>query len=207
MVFNEMDATNNMIENGLGMPSGFMRGQITYSGGNVVLRMMENSFITDRDQREEFLQWATNEVASYLKTGSPTVKMKEFRMAEDTARKSLLAELNTSGKVSDDTFLSEFDLSADKEMKKKMQEDADKQKEYLKVNVRLSDAVRGWINEINEMNEAQRNIVMSRMQTEMPETYSMIAPKVAPSTSNRIPMEKPVENPVMPPESGGASVN
>lgn len=196
MVFPEMEATNDMIENGLGMPSGFMRGQVTYSGGNVVLRMMENSFITDRDQREEFLQWTTNEIASYLKTGSPTVKMKEFKMAEDMERKRLLEGLNTTGKVSDDTFLSEFDLSSNKEMKKKMQEDADKQKEYLKVNVKLVDAVRGWINEINEMDEEQRGIVMSRMQQEMPETYSMIATKVMPPAHNRISTEGQGENPV-----------
>ena len=207
MVFPEMEATSNMIENGLGMPSGFMRGQITYSGGNVVLRMMENSFITDRDQREEFLQWATNEISSYLKTDKLTVKMKDFRMAEEMEKKHLLASLNDSGKLSDDTFLSEFDLSAKKEMEKIMQESADKQEKYLEVNVRLSDSIRGWINQLNEMDEEQRNMIMSRMQQEMPNLYATIAPKIALPASNRTPNEAPRENPVMPPEAGGASAN
>lgn len=204
MVFPEMEATNDMIENGLGMPSGFMRGQITYSGGNVVLRMMENSFITDRDQREEFLQWATNEIAAYRKTDKPVVKMKEFKMAEDMEKKRLLESLNTAGKVSDDTFLSEFDLSAKKEMEKTLSESADKQEKYLEVNVKLSDSVRQWINQINEMDEEQRGMVMSRMSREMPETYGMIAPKVVPPASNRTPNGATGEHPVMPP---GASAN
>ena len=200
MVFNEMEAASNMIENGLGMPTGFMSVQITYSGGNVVLRMLENSFITDRDQREEFLQWATNEIASYLKTDKPTVKMKEFKMAEDTAKKSMLYNLNTMGKVSDDTLLSEFDLSANKEMKKVIQESADKQEKYLETNVKLSDTIQGWINQLNEMDGTARNMIMSKMQAEMPNTYGMIAGKVMPAAAQD-------ENPVMPPEAGGASVN
>jgi len=205
MVFPEMEATNTMIENGLGMPSGFMRGQITYSGGNVVLRMLENSFITDRDQREEFLQWATNEISSYLKTDTPTVKMKEFRMAEDTQKKQLLSELNSAGKVSDDTFLSEFDLSAEKEMEKVMRESADKQEKYLEVNVSLRDSIRGWINQINEMDAEYRSMVMERMQQEMPNTYALVAPKVmAPANpamaGSGTPGEAHGENPVMPPQ-------
>ena len=204
MVFPEMEATNTMIENGLGMPSGFMRGQITYSGGNVVLRMLENSFITDRDQREEFLQWATNEISSYLKTDTPTVKMKEFRMAEDTQKKQLLSELNSAGKVSDDTFLSEFDLSAEKEMEKVMRESADRQEKYLEVNVSLRDSIRGWINQINEMDAEHRSMVMERMQQEMPNTYDLVATKVmAPvnpaMAGNGTPGEAHAENPVMPP--------
>lgn len=199
MVFPEMEATSDMIENGLGMPTGFMRGQITYSGGNVVLRMLENSFITDRDQREEFLQWATNEISSYLKMEKATVKMKEFKMAEDTEKKSMLNNLNAAGKVSDDTLLSEFDLSAKKEMEKVVQESADKQEKYLEINVKLSDSIQGWINQLREMDDAARNIIMSKMQQEMPNTYGMIAPKVMPVA--------PGENPVMPPQAGGASMN
>ena len=88
-----------------------------------------------------------------------------------------------------------------------MQESADKQEKYLEVNVRLSDSIRGWINQLNEMDEEQRNMIMSRMQQEMPNMHATIAPKIALPASNRTPNEAPRENPVMPPEAGGASAN
>lgn len=210
MVFQEMEATNNWIENGLGMPTGFMSGNVTYSGGNVVLRMLENSFITDRDQREEFLQWVVDEVATYLGINKVRVRMKEFKMADDMERKRLLEMLNEKGKVSDDTLFSELDMSASDEMEKVMQESADKSKKYLEVQVKMADMVQGFINQLNEMEAEQRNSILSKMQQEMPETYSAIVNKIKPPAVNAVPTateDSGGENPVMPPEAGGASMN
>lgn len=209
MVFPEMEATNNMIENGLGMPTGFMQGSITYSGGNVVLRVWENSIITYNDQLEEFIQWVMDEIATYTRCGKAEVRMKDFKMAEDMERKQMFVNLNSSGKLSDDTLFSEFGINAEKEMEKVLQEGANKHKKYLEVNVKAMDVVQGWINQLNEMEEEARNSLMERMQQEMPETYSLVAGKVKPSVvamagTDAMAGENPGtevegENPVMPP--------
>lgn len=210
MVFPEMQATNDMIENGLGMPNGFMSGNITYSGGNVVLRVLENSIITYSDQLEEFIQWVVDEISTYAKLGKVEVLMRDFKMAEDMEKKRLFNDLNSRGKLSDDTLFSEFGINAEKEMEKVLQEGADKHKKYLEINVKVADLIQGYINQLNEMEEESRNSVMQRMQQEMPETYSLVANKVKPPLAGMINPndgtekypdagEAEGENPVMPP--------
>lgn len=209
MVFPEMEATSNMIENGLGMPTGFMQGNITYSGGNVVLRVWENSIITYNDQLEEFMQWVIDEVSTYARWGKVDVRMKDFKMAEDMDRKRLFVDLNNQGKLSDDTLFSEFGINAEKEMEKVLQEGANKQKKYLESNIKVMDVLQGFVNQLNEMEEEARNSVMARMQQEMPETYGLIANKIknpamvmgGRNTAAAESFESEVggENPVMPP--------
>ena len=136
--------------------------------------------------------------------------MRDFKMAEDMEKKRLFNDLNSRGKLSDDTLFSEFGINAEKEMEKVLQEGADKHKKYLEINVKVADLIQGYINQLNEMEEEARNSVMQRMQQEMPETYSLVANKVKPPLAGMINPndetennpdagEAEGENPVMPP--------
>lgn len=184
MVYPEMDATSKMIENGLGMASGFMSGQITYSGGNVVLRMMENAMITYRDMLEEFTQWAVDEIGTYLGMPRVKVRMKEFKMADDVAKKQILQSLNQMSKVSDDTFFNELDLDAEHEMEKVLQEAADKHKKAVEVHIDLMSTIQGYVAQIEEMEPPVRNHILTQMSRDMPETYQLIADKIGDNGNN-----------------------
>lgn len=178
MVYPEMQAASQSIENGLGMPSGFMSGSITYSGGNVVLRMLENSIMTDRDNRLELAQWILDDIADFMKINKVKVGMKEFKMADDTGKKEMLMALNREGKVSDNTFLNELDLCAKTEMEKILKEMADKHKKYLEVQVDLTETIQGYVNQLNEMEPGAREEVLMKMRGEIPETYNMVAERM-----------------------------
>lgn len=200
MVYPEMDATAQMIENGLGMASGFMSGQITYSGGNVVLKMMENAMITYRDLLEEFSQWVVDGIGAYLGLAKATVKMKEFKMADDMAKKQIMQILNQNGKLSDSTFFNELDLDSEQEMENILKEGAEQHKKAIEVNIDLAATVQGYVAQIEEMEQPVRNHIFAQMSREMPETYQLIADRMG---KNSGPDDG--SNPVMPPGGGNGA--
>lgn len=207
MVYPEMEATSKMIENGLGMPSGFMSGQITYSGGNVVLRMMENALITYRDLLEEFSQWVVDNISIYLGMKRVKVRMKEFKMGDDMVKKQILQGLNAAGKLSDDTFFSEFDLDSEREMEKILQEGADRQKKGIEARIDLMSTIQGYVAQISEMEQPVRDHVLAQMAREMPETYELIANKIGNNGNRGGNGHEDRVRPEKEPVSGGLNAN
>lgn len=195
MVFPEMEATDASIEKGLGLPPGLSSGTTSYAAGSVALRMMENSIINDRNKREEIMLWTLQEVSTYLGIPFVPVRLREFKMGDDMQRKQMLLGLNSQGKLSDATMLSEFDLSADAELEAVMSEMAERNKQYMEVNLSLMDVIRGFVNQMNNMDEQSRSMFLSKMQQDMPETYNMVSGRVQPQIANQPSNNNPVRPP------------
>ena len=107
---------------GLGVPREFVMGGLTWSGSNVSLRMLENQFLRDREERRRMLKWVIERVAAFMGWPVVSARFKKFKMADDLQQKQFLFQLNQAQKVSDTTLLSDSDLDQREEDKTMIRE-------------------------------------------------------------------------------------
>jgi len=99
---------------GMGIPVELVFGGLSYSGSNVSLRMLENTFLGYLQDHLSMLKWVIRSTGTYL--GWPTVsgRFKPFKMADDLQRKAYLFQLNQADKLSDESLLADADYDAAK---------------------------------------------------------------------------------------------
>ena len=90
LVTPEIKATDDNIIMGLGIIPEIIRGGASWSGSNVSLRVVENTFLNHRTDMHEMLDWVVDNVARYLKMKPIDVKMADFKMADDVQKKNLM---------------------------------------------------------------------------------------------------------------------
>lgn len=98
-----------------GVPEGFLADGMTWSGGSVQLRMLENMLMSYMRQLNTLLQFVIDQVAQI--TGKPRIKAewKPFRMADDVQKLQMLIQLAQMKVVSYKEVLDRMDLSFDKQ--------------------------------------------------------------------------------------------
>lgn len=110
MLYQEMQAWSDQVVAGMGVPRELLYGGASFSGSNVQMRMLENSFLGYRIDHENMLNnFVIRRIANYM--GWPTVRahMRRFKMADDLQRLGLYFQLNQAQKISDQTLLQEAD--------------------------------------------------------------------------------------------------
>lgn len=111
----EMMQLGEQIIMGMGVPLEFLKGGLSYSGTNVSMRMLENGFIGYINRQLQMVKWMVEMVGHYMEWPIPNVRFKPFKMADDLQRKAYLFQLNQAQKISDQTLLSDVDLSQEDE--------------------------------------------------------------------------------------------
>ena len=86
----EIKATDDTIIMGIGIIPEIIRGGASWSGSNVSLRVVENSFLNHRTDMHEMLDWIIDNVATYLDIQPINVHMADFKMADDIQKKTLM---------------------------------------------------------------------------------------------------------------------
>ena len=109
---------------GMGVPQEFIFGGLQWSGSNVSLRMLENSFRGNlSDHRIMVRDFIIKGIARFMGWQPPrNVDFEKFRMADDLQRQMLYFQLNQAQKISDTTMLSEIGEELEVEEKLKQQE-------------------------------------------------------------------------------------
>lgn len=115
MLQGEMQMVVDEIIMGMGAPTEFLRGGLSYSGSNVSLRMLENSMINYIGRLGALVRWIVEGVGNFMEWPIPHVYQKPFKMADDIQRKQLLLQMNSESKLSDSTLLAAMDLSMEEE--------------------------------------------------------------------------------------------
>lgn len=119
MVTPEIDAITNQILAGMGVPNEFVFGGLQWSGASVSLRMLENQFINYRTMMQRLLDWIVEQISTYFGYPPITVKMQNFKMADDVAQKQLVISLAQTQVISNETMLQEvmpeLDFSIERE--------------------------------------------------------------------------------------------
>jgi hypothetical protein len=119
----EMQYLTQTIVGGMGIPSEFLFGGLSFTGSSVSLRTLENDFIQNRSQLLDVVNWIKSKIIAW--TDAPRIsklRFSDFRMADDVQRNQQLIGLNAAGKVSDQTLLTELGYDYEEEIKKRLEE-------------------------------------------------------------------------------------
>jgi len=126
LVTPEIRATEDAIITGIGIIPEIIRGGASWSGSNVSLRVVENSFLNHRNDMHELLDWVVENVSRYFDIPPINVKMSDFKMADDIQKKQLMvsAALGSAAKslISKTTTIKELGFDPDKEFELKIKE-------------------------------------------------------------------------------------
>jgi len=113
----EMRNQSEQIVIGMGIPVELVFGGISYSGSNVSLRMLENTFLGYLQDHVTLMKWVIKRTSSYLGWSPVRARFKPFKMADDLQRKAYLFQLNQANKLSDESLMADADFDAEKEDK------------------------------------------------------------------------------------------
>lgn len=98
-----------------GMPEGFLSDGMTWSGGSVQLRMLENSLMGYTRALNKMLKFVVTEIAKIADLPMVDVIFKPFRMQDDIQMLQILMSLAQMNQVSFRELLSRLDLDWDQE--------------------------------------------------------------------------------------------
>jgi hypothetical protein len=108
----ELKFLEDIIINSFGVPTEFIKGGATWTSSSVSLRIIENHFLSYREELNDFLNYfAAVKIAAFLSYPPTKFKMKKFRMSDDVQNKEALAQLAQMGKISDSYLKEEFGLN------------------------------------------------------------------------------------------------
>lgn len=116
---------NNVVQNaitGMGVPQEFIYGGMQWTGSSVSLRMIENKMLNFRTDLNLILDFIQEILEEFLGLPEVNIKLKDFKMADDTQRKQLAMKLNQANKISDSTLLNELGYDPQQERNKIMEE-------------------------------------------------------------------------------------
>ena len=126
MISPEIRDTENTIITGMGIIPEIIRGGASWSGSNVSLRVVENTFINHRNDMHLLLRFIMKNVAKFMNMPEIKLKMADFKMADDLEKKRIMIQsaMQPSGEtlISKPTVQKELDLDPEVEYKN-IQED------------------------------------------------------------------------------------
>lgn len=172
----EIRSEYEMVLAGMGVPSEFLFGGLSYSGSNVSLRMMENRFLVYRSGLAQMVRrFIIPRTAARM--GWPTVEahFKAFKMADDLQRKAFLLELNNLKKISDATLLQETDLNPEEE-DQQLQRETTRRLETLKSQQVAEAEIMGEVQELQARYQAKAEHAMAEEQRQMAQGVHGMAP-------------------------------
>jgi hypothetical protein len=123
MVTPELKYLEESIINALGVPIEFIKGGSTWTSSSVSLRIVENHFLTYREELDKFINYFIVPKIRYFLGYPPVVlRLKKFKMMDDAQTKEILLQMAQLGKISDTTLHAELGLDSQEEMQNKRQE-------------------------------------------------------------------------------------
>ena len=118
------------IQDSTGLPRSFLSGEMTYSGGVHMTRMVENMIGPYLRAQQRLLRFVAKEISRVTDMEEPEdIKWKEFKKADDMSTIQMLMSLMQTGDVSASEVLDRFDLDWEEQSDKSLQE-VKKRREY-----------------------------------------------------------------------------
>lgn len=176
----ELQFNRQLVAESVGVPLEFLAGGLTYSGGSVSLRILENHFLTTFEFHNEFLRWMVTKLSRHLKLPEIRCRQSKFKMADDMQAKQIILQLQQLGKVSPTTLLNELDLNFNEEQ------------QQLKEDNQLTNMIMGMTGIQNAESQGQMGLIAAKYQA------------LAQVEAQRIMMEAQQAGVVPPPPEAGA---
>jgi hypothetical protein len=166
MLSQEIGVWSEQIVSGMGVPREFIFGGLSYSGSNVSLRMLENSFLSYRSQLSKLMDWVIRKVGIYMGNWeTPKARFRDFKMADDLQRKMFMFQMNQAMKISDETLLSESDLEQEKE-DELMNKELNRRLQVLKKQQLANADIQGEVMMANSKYQVKAQEEMAKNQME-----------------------------------------
>jgi hypothetical protein len=118
----DLEANKADVVNGMGFPIDVLTGGMTWSGGSVSMRMIEQTLISHRANIDAFLDFAGDRAWSYLDMKPVPTRMQAFRMADDIQRMQLLMTARQLGDITRERIIEEFGEDPTTEQRRRMNE-------------------------------------------------------------------------------------
>jgi hypothetical protein len=126
MITPEIKAVEDNIIIGIGIIPEIVRGGASWSGSNVSLRIVENTFLNHRTDMQNVLEFVVERISLFLDKPTISVKMSDFKMADDIQKKQLMVQASQGGSAtsifSKTTVTKELGFDPDKEYELKQEE-------------------------------------------------------------------------------------
>ena len=107
----ELKFLEELVINSFGVPTEFIKGGATWTSSSVSLRIVENHFLTYREELHDFLNYFVGpHIEAFLEFPPVKFTLKKFRMSDDAQAKESLLQLAQLGKISDSYLQTEFGL-------------------------------------------------------------------------------------------------
>lgn len=160
-LYQEMDVWSRQIVAGMGVPEEFVFGGMQYSGSNVSMRMLENTFLGYRTDHHLMLnQFVIKRIADFMGWPAVSAHMRRFKMADDLQRTAFFFQLNQAMKVSDQTLLQEADFDPDVERERRKSE-LDEQLAYQRKMQLAQAGIQGEVQVVTARYQSQAQQVMA----------------------------------------------
>lgn len=196
--------TNDLIA-GQGMPVGFYRGDLNWTGQSITMRMLENQFLGHRRGMDRFLNYfLCPKLKSVYNISAETeilIYMDKFRMADDVQYKQAIVAGNAAGKVSDKTVLEQafqLDYEAEQEqIKKELLDKLDLSRYQQELQRELQHSVEAltrtidseqtinmdatldmWIKDLSKLSPERRIITLEWMKKKSPSSYQLLTARL-----------------------------
>lgn len=216
----EIRVWSEQIVAGMGIPVELVFGGLSYSGSNVSLRMLENTFLGYLQDHLTLLKWIIKNTGSYLGWSPVRPRFKPFKMADDLQRKAYLFQLNQANKLSDESLLADADYDSSKEdmimerestrrveaQKKRVLQDADMQGEAQMVSMKwqmklqsqqekhqMAMQTEAMKEQMATQGEQQKQMMMDQMAMQQGQPPSETPPEQQPSPRHPELLEPPPE--------------
>lgn len=177
MVTPEIKAIEDNIITGIGIIPEIIRGGASWSGSNVSLRVVENTFLNHRNDIQGLMDFIVDNISTYLDKPRIQLKMSDFKMADDMAKKQMM--LSAAMAPADQALVSQTTATRELGFEpideyEQIQKDV-KRRIELKIQVAEGDAeAAGSASVINAMYQADAQMEnQNRLEKNQGETQQM----------------------------------
>jgi len=137
----EIKVTEDSIITGIGIIPEIIRGGASWSGSNVSLRVVENTFLNHRNYMHDYMEFIIDAIHRHFDMPKISIKMSDFKMADDLEKKKLMIDASRGRSsetlISRKTVTKEIGFDPQKEFENKTEE----LKEIIELATRESEGL------------------------------------------------------------------
>jgi len=127
----------NRLLNARGVPPEFYRASMTIQAAPVAMRLFERSWSSLVDGNNRLLQWWSDIVSGYLRTGSYSVEFESISVVDDLENKMWRLQAMQGGLVSRETGMSPMRIDPSEESDKIIEEQMEEQRKQMEAQERM----------------------------------------------------------------------
>lgn len=113
----EIQFVRRQIISSMDVPIEFIDGGLQWSGSSISIRILENQFISYRTRVQRFIDWLVDQVSGLKGIKKISVRLADFKAADDVSRRQVLVNLNREGKLSNKSLFDDLGMDYEEEKK------------------------------------------------------------------------------------------